>query len=124
MTETVFAAGDVAWVLTACALVLMMTVPGLALFYGGMVRRTNVLSTLMQSLTAAVLVTLAWVIAGYSIAFGGEGALFGGFSKLGLSGVGLDSASGALPETVFKWNKLHVLFRIARPFRPLILLRL
>lgn len=101
MDDIVFAAGDVAWVLTACALVLMMTVPGLALFYGGMVRRQNVLATLMQALTAAVLVTLAWVIAGYSIAFGGEGPLFGGFSRLGLSGLELNSASGGLPESVF-----------------------
>lgn len=101
MPETAFAAGDIAWVLTACALVLMMTVPGLALFYGGMVRRNNVLATLMQALTAAVLVTLAWVIAGYSIAFGGEGPLFGGFSRLALSGLDLNSASGGLPETVF-----------------------
>ena len=104
MDETGFAGGDVAWVLTACALVLMMTVPGLALFYGGMVRRNNVLATLMQALTAAVLVTLvtlAWVIAGYSIAFGGEGAFYGGFSRIGLSGLSLESASGALPESVF-----------------------
>ena len=72
-----FAGGDIAWILTACALVLMMTLPGLALFYGGMVRRTNVLSTLMQALGAAAVVTLAWAIAGYSFAFGGEGALLG-----------------------------------------------
>ena len=101
METSAFAAGDVAWVLTACALVLMMTVPGLALFYGGMVRRSNVLSTLMQSLTAAALVTLAWVLIGYSLAFGGEGAFAGGFARLGLAGMTPDSPSGGLPESVF-----------------------
>ncbi|MEO1040024.1 MAG: ammonium transporter [Pseudomonadota bacterium] len=101
MDATAFAAGDIAWVLTACALVLMMTVPGLALFYGGMVKRTAVLSTLMQSLAAAALVTLVWVAAGYSFAFGGQGAFFGGFERLFLSGLEVDSAFGDLPESVF-----------------------
>ncbi len=101
MDEAVFATGDVAWVLTACALVLMMTVPGLALFYGGMVKRTSVLSTLMQALGAAGLVTLAWVIAGYSFAFGGEGALFGGFERIFLNGLTLESDAGGIPESVF-----------------------
>lgn len=101
MDETAFAGGDVAWVLTASALVLMMTLPGLALFYGGMVRRTNVLSTLMQSLGAAALVTLTWVIAGYSFAFAGDGALFGGFDRLFLSGLTVDSEKAGLPESVF-----------------------
>ncbi|MEQ8435164.1 MAG: ammonium transporter [Oceanicaulis sp.] len=101
MDETQFAGGDIAWILTACALVLMMTLPGLALFYGGMVRRTNVLSTLMQALGAAAIVTLAWAIAGYSFAFGGEGALFGGFDRLFLNGLTVNSASGDLPESAF-----------------------
>ncbi len=101
MDETQFAGGDIAWILTACALVLMMTLPGLALFYGGMVRRTNVLSTLMQALGAAAVVTLAWAIAGYSFAFGGEGALFGGFDRIFLNGLTVNSASGDLPETAF-----------------------
>ena len=101
MEDAAFAAGDVAWVLTACALVLMMTLPGLALFYGGMVRRTAVLSTLMQSLAAAALVTLAWVAAGYSFAFAGDGAFFGGFGRLFLNGLEVGSASGSLPESAF-----------------------
>ena len=101
MEEAAFAAGDVAWVMTACALVLMMTVPGLALFYGGMVKRTSVLSTLMQALGAAGLVTLAWVIAGYSFAFGGEGPLFGGFERIFLNGLTLESDAGGIPESVF-----------------------
>ncbi|MFW6300811.1 MAG: ammonium transporter, partial [Oceanicaulis sp.] len=101
MDATDFASGDIAWILTACALVLMMTLPGLALFYGGMVRRTNVLSTLMQALGAAGVVTLAWVIAGYSFAFGGDGAVFGGFDRIFLNGLTVNSASGGLPESVF-----------------------
>lgn len=101
MEQVEFAGGDVAWILTACALVLMMTLPGLALFYGGMVRRQNVLSTLMQSLGAAMVVSLVWVIAGYSFAFSGDGALFGGFDKVFLNGLTLDSEAAGLPEAVF-----------------------
>ena len=101
MDQVQFSGGDVAWILTACALVLMMTLPGLALFYGGMVRRQNVLSTLMQSLGAAMVVSLVWVIAGYSFAFSGDGALFGGFGKVFLNGLTLDSEAAGLPEAVF-----------------------
>lgn len=98
----VFAAGDVAWILTACALVLMMTLPGLALFYGGMVRRENVLATLMTAVGAAGLVTLVWAVAGYSFAFGGgDSGVFGGFDRLLLSGLSLDSEAAGLPEAVF-----------------------
>lgn len=86
-----FDSGDTAWVLTSTALVLMMTIPGLALFYGGLVRAKNVLSTLMHSLFCAALVGVAWVIVGYSLAFGtGEGGLnawVGGFQYFGLEGV-------------------------------------
>ncbi|XBQ15215.1 MAG: ammonium transporter [Oceanicaulis sp.] len=97
-----YAAGDVAWILTACALVLMMTLPGLALFYGGMVRRTNVLSTLMQAMAAAAVVTIAWAVAGYSFAFGGGGSdVFGGFDRLFLSGLTVESIGAGLPESVF-----------------------
>ena len=69
--------GDTSWILVSTALVLLMTIPGLALFYGGMVRKKNVLSTMMFSLSAAILVSLLWVIAGYSLAFSGTGAYFG-----------------------------------------------
>ena len=93
--------GDTAWMLTATALVLFMTIPGLALFYAGMVRSKNVLSVLMQCFAITCLVTVIWVLWGYSIAFGGEGALWGGLSKAFLAGVGVDAVSGTIPETVF-----------------------
>jgi len=98
--------GDVAWMLTSTLLVLLMTVPGLALFYGGLVRAKNVLSVLMQVLTVFSLLLLLWVAYGYSLAFGG-GAVIGGFGKLFLHGVTKDSlaatftAGVALPEYVF-----------------------
>ncbi len=94
-------AGDTAWMLTATALVLFMTIPGLSLFYAGMVRSKNVLSVLMQCFAITALMTILWVVYGYSIAFGGEGAVWGGLSKAFLKGVGVDSLSGTIPETVF-----------------------
>ncbi|EMP1653283.1 ammonium transporter [Acinetobacter baumannii] len=93
--------GDTSWILISTALVLLMTIPGLALFYGGMVRKKNVLSTMMFSLSAAILVSLLWVIAGYSIAFSGTGAYFGDFSKAMLNGVAFDALSGTIPESLF-----------------------
>jgi len=93
--------GDTAWMITATALVLLMTVPGLALFYGGMVRKKNVLSVCMQAISVTGLVSVLWVIAGYSLAFGGGGAYVGDLSKAFLAGVGVDSLSGTIPETVF-----------------------
>ncbi|MDC4724405.1 ammonium transporter [Acinetobacter baumannii] len=93
--------GDTSWILISTALVLLMTIPGLALFYGGMVRKKNVLSTMMFSLSAAILVSLLWVIAGYSIAFSGTGAYFGDLSKAMLNGVTFDALSGTIPESLF-----------------------
>ena len=93
--------GDTAWMLTATALVLFMTIPGLSLFYAGMVRSKNVLSVFMQCFAITGLVTILWVVVGYSIAFGGEGPFWGGFSKIFLAGVGVDTLSGTIPETVF-----------------------
>ena len=99
--------GDVAWMLTSTLLVLLMTVPGLALFYGGLVRAKNVLSVLMQVLTVFSLLLLLWVAYGYSLAFGGDGTVIGGFGKVFLRGVTRDtlsatfSAGVALPEYVF-----------------------
>ncbi len=96
--------GDTAWMLTATALVLLMTIPGLALFYGGMVRKTNVLTMVMQSFTICCLSTVLWMIAGYSIAFtdgGAPNALTGGLDKIFLAGMGADSMSGTIPESVF-----------------------
>jgi Amt family ammonium transporter len=95
-------AGDTAWMLTSTALVLLMTIPGLALFYGGMVRSKNVLATLMQCFAITCLITILWALFGYSIAFGGSGGAFwGGLDKAFLKGVGVDTLSGTIPETVF-----------------------
>jgi len=97
--------GDTAWMLTSTAIVLMMTIPGLALFYGGMVRKKNVLSVVMQAFAITCLITIVWLIAGYSLAFteGPEGmnAFIGGLSKMFLAGVGTDTLNGTIPETVF-----------------------
>jgi len=102
--ETAPDSGDTAWMLSATVLVLMMTIPGLALFYGGMVRRKNVLATTMQSFAAACLMAVLWMIVGYSLAFGdGGGAndFIGGLDKVLLLGMGKDSLSGTIPESVF-----------------------
>ncbi|MBZ8135051.1 ammonium transporter [Afifella sp. IM 167] len=96
--------GDTAWMLTSTALVLMMTIPGLALFYGGMVRKKNVLATAMQSFAICCLVTVIWMVCGYSLAFtdgGAFNAYVGGLDKLFLAGIGPDTLSGTIPETVF-----------------------
>lgn len=92
---------DTAWLIVATALVLMMTLPGLALFYGGLVRARNVLSVFMHCFSIAALMSVLWLIAGYSIAFGDGGALWGGLGKLGLAGVDADSLSGTIPEILF-----------------------
>jgi ammonium transporter, Amt family len=93
--------GDTAWVLAATCLVLLMTIPGLALFYGGLVRKKNVLSTLMQSFAACCLVTLLWIIAGYSFAFSGQGAFIGDAKQLFLSALTKDALTGTIPESLF-----------------------
>ncbi|MBM3515966.1 MAG: ammonium transporter [Alphaproteobacteria bacterium] len=93
--------GDTAWMLTATALVLLMTIPGLALFYGGMVRKMNVLSTTMHSFATCCLVTVLWMVAGYSLSFGAGNAYIGDLSKAFLSGVGVSAISYTIPETVF-----------------------
>ncbi len=96
--------GDTAWMLTLTALVLLMTIPGLALVYGGMVRKKNVLTVVMQSFAITCLITIVWLVAGYSLAFtdgGAVNAYVGGLSKAFLSGVGSDTLSGTIPETVF-----------------------
>ena len=96
--------GDTAWMLTSTALVLMMTIPGLALFYGGMVRKKNVLATVMQSFAITCLVTILWMIAGYSLAFTSGNGFIGGLSRVFLDGMGLDAANGlapTIPESVY-----------------------
>ena len=99
--------GDVAWMMTSTLLVIFMAVPGLALFYGGLVRSKNMLSVLMQVLVVFSLIGIAWAVYGYSLAFGGEGLIVANFSKLFLAGVTVDSladtftADVKLPEYVF-----------------------
>ena len=93
--------GATAWLLTATALVLLMTLPGLALFYGGLVRTRNVLSVLMQCFALCCIVSLLWVAFGYSAAFAEGNGFIGGLSKAWLRGVEVDSVSGVIPETVF-----------------------
>ena len=96
--------GDTAWMLTSTALVLMMTIPGLALFYGGMVRKKNVLSMVMQCFAITCLATVLWMVAGYSLAFGDGGALnafIGGLDRAFLADLMLEDLSGTIPESVF-----------------------
>ncbi len=99
--EDQLSAGDTAWMLTSTALVLMMTLPGLALFYGGLVRGKNVLSVFMQCLISAGLAGVLWVVVGYSLAFGEGNALIGDFSMLMLSHATPETISGTIPEYVF-----------------------
>jgi ammonium transporter, Amt family len=96
--------GDTAWMLTSTALVLMMTIPGLAMFYAGMVRRKNVLATAMQSFAVTALITVIWMIVGYSLAFTGDGKVLGTLDKFFLRGVALDSVhdlAKTIPESVY-----------------------
>ncbi|WP_299842789.1 ammonium transporter [uncultured Roseovarius sp.] len=92
---------DTAWIIVATALVLFMTLPGLALFYGGLVRARNVLSVFMQCYAIACLMSVLWFAFGYSIAFGDGGAVWGGLGKAFLSGITADTLSGSLPEVLF-----------------------
>jgi Amt family ammonium transporter len=93
--------GDTAWILTATALVLMMTLPGLALFYAGLVQSKNIVSVLMHHFAIAALMSILWVVAGYSLAFSGDGAWVGDLANSFMSNITLDSASGTIPESVF-----------------------
>ncbi|EKS34668.1 ammonium transporter [Afipia broomeae] len=97
-------AADTAWMITATALVLMMTIPGLALFYAGMVRKKNVLATMAQSLIAVALISILWVIYGYSLVFVGDGAWLGTLERFLLAGMTMDGVSSAaktIPEALF-----------------------
>ena len=94
--------GDTAWMLTSTALVLMMTIPGLALFYGGMVRKKNVLATVMQSFAITCLMTVLWMVVGYSWAFTEGSGFMGGNSRFLLMGMGVGELNGlTIPESVF-----------------------
>ena len=104
LAESALDTGDTAWILTSTALVLFMTIPGLSLFYAGLVRSKNVLSILMQCFSITCLISLLWLVFGYSLAFSDGGTLnswLGGLSNTFLSGVTRDSMSGTIPETVF-----------------------
>lgn len=107
--------GDTAWVMISAILVLFMTIPGLALFYGGMVRKKNILSTMMHSFSVAALISFLWVAVGYSLAFTEGNAFIGGFDRLFLNGMGLDLANeqgtvapnaDTIPETVFMFFQM------------------
>jgi Amt family ammonium transporter len=99
--DAVLDSGDTAWMVTSTALVLMMTIPGLAMFYGGLVRKKNVLSIAMQVFAACCLATLTWMAFGYSLAFSGDGAYLGNLDKMFLAGLTVDGLSGTIPESVF-----------------------
>lgn len=92
---------DTAWIMSATALVLFMTLPGLAMFYAGLVRARNVLSVLMQCFSIAAMASIVWFVVGYSLAFGEGNAWIGDFSRVMLSGVGRDTLSGGIPESLF-----------------------
>src|SRR5215210_4015270 len=92
---------NTAWMLTASVLVLFMTLPGLALFYAGLVRTKNVLSVLMQCFAITCIVTLAWLAIGYSIAFGEGNDWWGGTGKALFTGIDVKTVKGSIPETVF-----------------------
>ena len=92
---------NTAWILTSTALVLFMTLPGLALFYAGLVRSKNTISVLAQCLVIAVLASMVWFVVGYSLSFSGEGLYIGDLSKVFLKTINLKSLTGDIPETVF-----------------------
>src|SRR3954454_4626438 len=97
-------AGDTAWMIAATALVLLMTIPGLALFYCGMVRKKNVLATMAQSVVSVAVVSLLWAIIGYSLAFSGDAPALGNFERALLHGIGMDTVSPlakTIPESLF-----------------------
>ena len=96
--------GDTAWMIAATGFVLMMTIPGLALFYSGMVRKKNILATMAQTLLCTMLCSLLWAAVGYSLTFSGDGAILGTLDRVGLAGIGLQSTSPlakTIPEALF-----------------------
>ena len=98
--------GDTAWMLTSTALVLFMTIPGLSLFYGGLVRSRNVLSILMQCFALTCLISIIWLVCGYSLAFSSGSGFIGGLSKVMFAGVGQESLSASIPETAYSLFQL------------------
>jgi len=107
LADDELSSGDTAWMLTSTALVLFMTIPGLSLFYAGMVRSKNALSVMMQCFTITALMTILWACYLYSLAFGDDiGGFVGGLGKAFMAGVTVDSLSGSIPETVFSMFQL------------------
>lgn len=105
----VLSEGNTAWMIVATVLVIMMSIPGIALFYGGLVRSKNMLSVLMQVFVTFSLISIIWVVYGYSVAFSDGGAYndyIGGLSKIFLKGIGTDTLSGTIPEFVFSTFQL------------------
>lgn len=99
--KPVLNSGNTAWMMTSTALVLLMTIPGVALFYGGMVRRKNLLSVAAATFATTAMISVIWAVIGYSLAFKGDGAYVGDLSALFLKGMGYDSINGTIPESVF-----------------------
>ena len=104
---------DTSWILTATALVLMMTMPGLALFYAGLVQAKNILSVLMHCVAIACLASILWFVLGYSLAFTEGNAFIGGLSRIGLAGIERDSLSGTIPESL--WVIFQMTFAVITP---------
>lgn len=111
--QPVLNSGDTAWMLMSTALVLFMTIPGLSLFYAGMVRSKNALSVMMQCFVLTCVITLVWTIYGYSLAFGEGGDLIGDLNKTFMAGVAVDTLKGTIPETVF--STFQLTFAIITP---------
>src|SRR5438034_7197089 len=115
-TTAAQSSGDNAWMLVSAALVLMMTGPGLALFYGGLVRRKNTLAIMMQSFSLMALITVMWALVGYSLCFGGSGPVIGGFEHAFLRGVGAEpnaDYAGTIPQMTFMVYQL--MFAVITP---------
>ena len=104
---------DTSWILTATALVLMMTMPGLALFYAGLVQAKNILSVLMHCVAIACLASILWFVLGYSLAFTEGNAFIGGLSRIGLAGIERDTLSGTIPESL--WVIFQMTFAVITP---------
>ena len=103
--------GDVAWMMVSTILVVMMVIPGLALFYGGLVRSKNMLSVLMQVMVVFSLITVLWAVYGYSLAFGGAGLIIGNLDKAFLSGITMDSLAATFTEGVMIPELIFVAFQ-------------
>ena len=99
--ESAMNAADVSWMMVATTLVLFMTIPGIALFYAGMVRKKNVLSVVMQSFAICCSITIVWYVCGYSLAFTEGNFFIGGFDKVFLHGIGINTMQGSIPEMLF-----------------------